>query len=419
MNVESGSSRGVDDDLVADLVARQVLLAGRALEVAVDRLALLLAVEHEKPDVRGRRVGLRWEERDDPPVQQHDRRWLGRRRAQVRQEEDETEQEHEPDDERAGVPAEALERDLRGTGGVADPAGAAAHVAVFDVRSAASARSLSTRRCASTRLASEARPRRTRMPVQRSNGSNVAAWMTRVPPATGSSRQLHSLSKPDAGDADAEPRVGPRLEALDARRRRAAGRAGPAPDRVVAAAGQDGAAGPRLQLREERAGQRRVVERRPHDPRRGLDEDAPLDAPRRRVDGRPVDRRRRSAVRYRPPSSAADRVPDRLHLEEGGDPFGALGGARRRASRSGPRRRRSGGARRRLMSSAASELDLGPQLVGDAPGVERVDVGVAGEDRHELRLAPGQDVDDAARHVGGGEHLGQRHGRQRPASRWR
>ena len=40
---------------------------------------------------------------------------------------------------------------------------------------------------------------------------------------------------------------------------------------------------------------------------------------------------------------------------------------------------------------------------------------VRGEDRHELRPPPGQDVDDAARDVGRGEHLGQRHGRQRPA----
>jgi len=54
----------------------------------------------------------------------------------------------------------------------------------FVERWVASARSFSTRKCVSTRLASEARPRRTRMPVQRSNGSNVAAWTTRVPPAT-------------------------------------------------------------------------------------------------------------------------------------------------------------------------------------------------------------------------------------------
>ena len=39
------------------------------------------------------------------------------------------------------------------------------------------------------------------------------------------------------------------------------------------------------------------------------------------------------------------------------------------------------------MSSAARELGLEPQVVGDAPGVERVDVRVRGEHRHELRLA--------------------------------
>ena len=33
------------------------------------------------------------------------------------------------------------------------------------------------------------------------------------------------------------------------------------------------------------------------------------------------------------------------------------------------------------------QLDLGPQVRRDAPDVERVDVDVAGEDRHQLRLA--------------------------------
>src|SRR5437899_9651990 len=83
--------------------------------------------------------------------------------------------------------------------GSADPSAAGqGQIAGLDARWAVSARSFRTRRWDSTRLASDARPRRTRIPVQRSNGSKVAAWMTRVPPATGSSRQLHSLSKPDA-----------------------------------------------------------------------------------------------------------------------------------------------------------------------------------------------------------------------------
>ena len=68
------------------------------------------------------------------------------------------------------------------------------------------------------------------------------------------------------------------------------------------------------------------------------------------------------------------------------------------------------------MSSAASVLGLGPQVVRDAPRVERVDVVVGGQDRHELGLRPGQDVDDAARDVGRGEHLGEGDGRQRPRS---
>ena len=82
------------------------------------------------------------------------------------------------------------------------------------------------------------------MPVQRSNGSNVAAWMTRVPPATGSSRQLHSLSKPDAVTRSRKRESGraSRLSTrASSRRRPRRARA----ERVVAAAGQGGAAGPR------------------------------------------------------------------------------------------------------------------------------------------------------------------------------
>src|SRR4051794_19538243 len=126
----------------------------------------------------------------------------------------------------------------------------------------ASARSLSTRRCASTRLASEARPRRTRMPVHRSNGSNVAAWMTRVPPATGSSRQLHSLSNPEPVTRTRKRDSG-RASRLSTR---AASRSRPSralADRVVAAAGHGGAAGPSRTSGKStfvRAGSWRVVQ---------------------------------------------------------------------------------------------------------------------------------------------------------------
>ena len=112
-------------------------------------------------------------------------------------------------------------------------------------RWAASARSLSARRCDSTRVASDARPSRTRIPVQRSNGSKVAPWITRVPPATGSSRQLHSLSKPDAVTRRRK-RASGRASRLSTR---AASRSSPRrarAERVVAAAGQAGAAGPSL-----------------------------------------------------------------------------------------------------------------------------------------------------------------------------
>ena len=51
-----GIGRGVDDDLVADLVARQVLRARRTLEEAVDGLALERPVEHDDADVRIGRV---------------------------------------------------------------------------------------------------------------------------------------------------------------------------------------------------------------------------------------------------------------------------------------------------------------------------------------------------------------------------
>ena len=141
---------------------------------------------------------------------------------------------------------------------------------------AASARSLRARRCASTRLASEARPRRTRIPVQRSNGSNVAAWMTRVPPATGSRRQLHSLSKPDAVTRSRKRDIGPGLEALDPGR--VAQQAEPGACRARRRGGRPGRRGrAELELRKEgavAAGSWSVAQTVA---RRGVDEDAPLD----------------------------------------------------------------------------------------------------------------------------------------------
>src|SRR4029077_3131445 len=99
--------------------------------------------------------------------------------------EDDREQEDESARQGACVSAQTAERDLDRPVRLPGPRCATRHVAEFEARWAASARSFRTRRCASTLLASEARPRRTRIPVQRSNGSNVAAWMTLVPPATG------------------------------------------------------------------------------------------------------------------------------------------------------------------------------------------------------------------------------------------
>src|SRR3954453_13795716 len=74
--------------------------------------------------------------------------------------------------------------------------------------------------------------------------------------------------------------------------------------------------------------------------------------------------------------SAADRVPDRLHLKEGGDPFGALGCGVIEPVEPGfgdPCR----AAREALDVIGGEELDLGAHVVRDPPRVERVDVGVA------------------------------------------
>ena len=145
-------------------------------------------------------------------------------------------------------------------------------------------------------------------------------------------------------------------------------------ERVVAAAGQVGAAGPKRQLREERRSSR---------PDRG-------GSPRRSAAWRGRRRGARPAVgadrsvaaaagspsrRSRQPSSAADRVPDRLHLEEGGDPFGTFGGGVVEPVEAGLGDR--GRAAQEALDVVGGErLDLRPQVVGDAPRVERVDVDV-------------------------------------------
>ena len=249
-------------------------------------------------------------------------------------------------------------------------------------------------------------------PVQRSNGSNVAAWITRVPPATGSSRQLHSLSNPEPRDPQPEERLRPGLEALDpgvlAQQPEACARG---PGRGRGRPRRGGRTEP--QLREQARLSGRVVQRRPDDPRRGLDEDASLDEAGRRGDGRRV-AGSRPPGRGGPPSSDPDRVPDRLHLEEGGDPFGPLGGAVvepvERASVTVVGRRR-----RRLMSSAASELGVASASSSGTPHVSIASTSSwAARTGTSSGLQPGQHVDDAAGHVGRGEDLGQRDRRQRP-----
>src|SRR5919108_2036993 len=95
----------------------------------------------------------------------------------------------------------------------------------------------------------------------------------------------------------------------------------------------------------------------------------------------------------------ADRVPDRLQLEK-----------RARV----PRRLSVAVTDDTLHVLRGQLLELGAIAV-DTRQVERVDVHVPGEHRHELRLVPSEDVDDTARHVGGREHLGERDGGQWPA----
>ena len=102
---------------------------------------------------------------------------------------------------------------------------------------------LGARRCASTRASSERRPRRTRMSVQRSIGSKVAAWITRVPPAIGSSRHHHSLSNPDPVTRRRKTDSG-RASRLSTRAHSRSSPSRVRAERVAAAAGHDGTAGP-------------------------------------------------------------------------------------------------------------------------------------------------------------------------------
>ena len=162
------------------------------------------------------------------------------------------------------------------------------------------------------------------MSVQRSMGSNVAAWITRVPPAIGSSRHHHSLSNPDPVTRRRKTDSGRASEALDAGP--FAQQAEPRPcQRVAAAAGHDGTAGPSRNSgnsEDEAAGSWSAA----HTTRGGAWTNPSFDHPLAAGDHRHVDSRPRGQG-GRPSSSDADRVPDRLHLEEGGDPFGAFGGA--------------------------------------------------------------------------------------------
>ena len=96
------------------------------------------------------------------------------------------------------------------------------------------------------------RPRRTRMSVQRSIGSNVAAWTTRVPPASGSSRHDHSLSKPEPVTRSRKSDSG-RASRLSTRAR-SAQQAEPCCARPRRRRGRPGRLGrPEPQLGEERA----------------------------------------------------------------------------------------------------------------------------------------------------------------------
>ena len=219
------------------------------------------------------------------------------------------------------------------------------HEARSDVRCTASARSLRARRCASTRLA-ERRPTEPdqdpgpaveRLERRRVDHPRPAGHRFELPaPLAVEPRRRHA--QPEAG-------VRARLEALDAGRRRGAGRAGrgpsgswPPPARSARPA-------------RDRSSGKSAVRRTPD--RGGSPRRSAATRGRRRAARRPV----RAAVvagvagspppdPVGPPSSDPDRVPDRLHLEEGGDPLGALGGAVVEPVEAGVGDRRAGGAGR-------------------------------------------------------------------------
>ena len=246
--------------------------------------------------------------------------------------------------------------------------------------------------------------------VQRSIGSNVAAWTTRVPPAIGSRRQHHSLSKPEPVTRSRKIDSG-RASRLSTC---ACSRSSPSrvrAVRVVAAAGHEGAAGP------SRSSGNSIADAA------GSWSDAHT------TRGDAWTNTRRSTSRSAAQVVAGTAVADlgvrtdghRLRRRSGARPSSSRGrrrsirGARwpgRRASRNAPRSTVVARRDRRLTSSAASCSVSTRMLVRHAPRVERVDVDVRGQDRDELLPAAGQDVDDATRHVRGREHLAERDGRQ-------
>ena len=124
------------------------------------------------------------------------------------------------------------------------------------------------------------------MSVQRSIGSNVAAWITRVPPATGSRRHAPLALEARARDTRAgrstraAPRGSPRGPARGAGR----GASGPyASSRRPATTGRPGPSRSSGKSAADAAGSWSVAQTTP---RRGLDEDAPLDRAARRAGGR-------------------------------------------------------------------------------------------------------------------------------------
>ena len=183
--------------------------------------------------------------------------------------------------------------------------------------------------------------------------------------------------------------------------------------RVVAAAGQAGAAGPRRSSGNSAAvaaGSWSVA----HTTRgvawtktRRSTEPCSTPGGRRRAGIRPRDRDGR-------PSSDADRVPDRLHLEEGGDPFGALGGPVVEPVEAGLGDRRRA-PREALDVVGGEQLGLECASSSGTPQVSSASTSTcAARTGTSSALQAGQDVDDAAGHVRGGEDLGQRDRRQRP-----